>query len=113
MLPNAPLHKTNCTHGQNNLGLLGLSTLQAFSCCCHNASSNTIRITICRRSAIFHITPAILFRSARNADRRSAISNTIFELVDAASLMFSSEALVIPLAILCNVLLCFLAEGPH
>merc|ERR1712048_1181045 len=87
------------------------STFQALSCCCQNPGCDTIRITICRWAAVLHVASSLLFSRARNANRCTTIGKTEFKLSDAACLMLSCEALVIPFTVLSNMLLRFFAEG--
>merc|ERR1712232_58658 len=84
---------------------------QRLSCCLHDATCDAVGIAIGSRAAVFHVAFSISFCRAGNSNRGPTVGNTKLEIFDAACLVFPGEALVITLAILCDVLRCHLTKS--
>merc|ERR1712129_511269 len=84
---------------------------QARSCCLHDPGCHFVGIAICCRAPVLHVPLAIRLSLARDADRSTAIGNSILEGVDVASLMLPCQALVVALAILGHVFCSNFSEG--
>merc|ERR1719160_1253121 len=72
--------------------------------CLHDDPCNSVRVTVCCWAPGFHVSAPILLSITRNTNGGPTICNAILELVDRASLMFPSQALVIALSIHLNML---------